>query len=162
MPEPINSSGNSSVHDPTSEMSLVDGCDPSAATCGPPPVASNVVTLDPVVVEGDPGVQALLRRHAADQCLSEKGNAVLSCSVAVLAATKAVVTASTGVGWPVAVLEGSIAALNAANCARVVVAYQDCVDKHEARAQAAVTCEADGGSLVVNERADELVCLVKQ
>ncbi len=143
------------------EMSRGDACDPSVATCADqPPAGKHVVMLEPVVVEGDAGVQALLRRHAADQCHGEKGDAVLSCTLTVLAAVKAAVTAR--VAWPVAVLETGIAALGAANCARVVVAYEDCVDKHVARAEATVKCEAEGGKLVVNESATELICQVER
>lgn len=165
MPDPIqsNGNGNSSIYDPAMEMSLADACDPSTTTCATQPRASeNVVTTEPVVVEGDAGMQALLRRHAADQCLDEKGDAVLSCAVTVLAATKAVVTASTRVGLPLAVLEAGIASLSAANCARVVVAYQACVEQNQARSEAATRCTAESGTLVVSERADELVCLVER
>lgn len=164
MPEPIQSSANSSVYDPGTEMSLADACDPSVSTCADqPPTSKNVVTVEPVVVEGDAGVQALLRRHAADQCLDEKGDAVLSCTVTILAGAKAVVTASTRVvGLPVVVLEAGIAALAAANCARVVVAHQACVEKHEARTDVGVQCRAEGGTLTVNEGAGELLCLVER
>lgn len=163
MPDPIQSNGNSSIYDPAMEMSLAGACDPSTTTCAVQPRATeNVVTVEPVVVEGDVGMQALLRRHAADQCFDEKGDAVLSCAVTVLAATKALVTASTRVGLPMAVLEAGIASLSAANCARVVVAYQACVEQNEARSEAATRCAAESGTLVVSERADEPVCLVER
>lgn len=102
-----------------------------------------------------------MRRRAADECFDEKGAAALTCGLAALAAAKSVVAAATGVGWPVAALEVGIATLAAANCARLFVAKDACVERFEANHEAAATCEASGGVPFVGARADELICRIE-
>ena len=161
MPDPIQSSGNSSVYDPSEQMSKADECDPSTTTCGSPPKAcSNVVTVEPVVIDGDAGVQALLRRHALDQCLDQKGDAERACGVAALTTAKTLLTATTGIGLSVALVDAGLVTFSIENCAEEVSAYQACVDREQAREVAAAKCEADGGVFLDGGRANELVCLV--
>lgn len=86
---------------------------------------------------------------------------VLSCSVMVLASTKAALTVSAR-AWPMMVIDASIASITAANCARLIRTHQACVEKHEARSEVNTRCEAEGGTLIVNEGANELVCLTRK
>lgn len=160
MPEPIHNHANSSVYDPTAEMSLADDCDPNTATCTAEPAAiPNVVTIEPVVVEGDAGVQALLRRQAEGRCADEKAQAVLTCSLAAFTGTKALLTAATGIAWPLAALDAGATVLGGVNCARTVRVYDACIDEQVERAEHAVECEANGGVPVLGSPAYQPVCL---
>jgi len=161
MPDPIQSSGNRSVYDPSEQMSKADECDPSTTTCGGQSAAtSNALTIEPVVIEGDAGVQALLRRHASDACLDQKGDAKRACGVALLTTGKTLLTASTGIGLSVAGFDAGLTVASIVNCAEEVGEYRECLDQVEAREQAAATCEAEGGVFIQGGRVGELVCLV--
>lgn len=119
----------------------------------------NVVTIEPVVVEGDAGVQALLRRQAEGRCADEKAQAVLTCSLAAFTGTKALLTAATGIAWPLAALDAGATVLGGVNCARTVRVYDACVGEQVERAEHAVECEANGGVPVLGSPAYQPVCL---
>jgi hypothetical protein len=139
MPDPIQSSGNSSVYDP-------NACDPSNASCVPPPApASQAVTIEPVVIEGDAGRQALLQKYDADRCRNELGDATIAC---------AMVGATAAGGGPVGAFLGAV------NCARVIAAYDDCVAQNRSYREASDSCEARGGLPLMSARPNEIICEV--
>lgn len=157
MPDPVQSTANSCVYDPNLEMLGAIGCDESIATCGPSAaVQREVVTIEPILIQGDAGAQALLKQLDTKRCLSQAGDAVLSCAVTMVAAGGA---SATGVGLGAAL---AAASLGAANCARVVTAYDDCVSEQQARREASQACEAKDGLPLLTADNKTLVCLVER
>ena len=141
MPDPIQSSSNSSVYDP-------NACDPEIASCAelPPPAPKNsVVTVEPVVIEGDAGRQALVQKYDADRCRNELGDAAIAC---------ATVGATAAGGSVVGAFLASV------NCARVMVAYDNCVAQNRSYREATESCEARGGLPLMSARPNEIICEV--
>lgn len=138
MPEPIQNNANSSVYDP-------NACDPTIATCAEPPPTRGVVTIEPVVIEGDAGRQALLQKYDADRCRNDLGDAGLAC---------AGLLAGAATMGPLGAFIGSV------NCARVIVASEDCVAQNRAYREAADSCEARGGLPLMSARPNEIICEV--
>ncbi len=158
MPDPIQSCGYHSGYDPSADVSAPPACDPTTTSCAPPPAGKPaVVTLEPIVVEGDAGAQALLKQFEQSQCQNDKGAAALACATMLGSAALTGLSAPTGAGL---VLGTSITVANAINCARLVTAYNDCVDDVQAQHEAATSCEADGGVPLQGASEGELVCLV--
>lgn len=131
MPTPVSAS-NSSVSDPSLQMSQPGGCDPENMSCAAPPAAAgqsspNEVTVAPVYVEGDAGARQLV--SAADaarvspSCTAEKYTAAIDCVVAGATALGGVAAATTGVG---AVAGFVLTAAMGANCAKSLVAVDRC------------------------------------
>jgi hypothetical protein len=93
MTTPI-STNNSSVYDPSTEMSFADGSAPATSNAGPTasvaPAGPPVLTIDPVVIEGDAGARQLVQRYEqsrrAPDCSVEAKEAALSCAKAGVAA----------------------------------------------------------------------------
>lgn len=154
MPEPIQSNANSSSYGP----SLTDSCDPTVASCGPPPAASpNVVTIEPVVVEGDAGRQALLQQYDADRCRNLGGEAVFACAATPFVALAGGASASTGVGFAAGV---AMTVYAAEECARLISAYDDCVEQNRSYREAAAGCEAKDGVPYTSANPNEIICEV--
>ena len=158
MPDPIQSCGNNSVYDPSAEESAPQACDPRTTSCAPPPAGKPaVVTLEPIVIEGNAGTQALLKKFDQNQCHNDKGAAASACATMVGAATLTGLSAPTVAGL---VASASIAFANAVDCARLVSAYNNCVDGVQARGEAIASCEGNGGVPLQSAHEGELVCLV--
>jgi len=145
MPNPI-SSTNPSV------------CDPSLATCAdfppdvPAPAAARptIVNLDPVVVTGDAGAQALLRSYDASQACGAQTNAVVLACLAI----------------PVGVVDGGISSayLASLNCGKELRALSDCRDEAPAVQSSATQivddCHERGGNVSAGAARNEIICEV--
>jgi hypothetical protein len=152
MPAPISSS--------TSTI-----CDPSLASCvdsPPPPVAPvaaaapSTVTIEPVVITGDAGAQALLRRYDATQaCGLEKQAAALSCPAIGLGVLNTLKD-------PISGIASSFHA--GLVCGKELRALSDCREQAEAlQADAArVTddCHARDGMVSPGAFSNEIICEV--
>ncbi len=159
MPDPIQNASTGPAYDSNWQDGLSQGCDPSTSCCGPQFAESRVVALEPVVIEGDLGTRALLAQHDANQCKNEKQAAAFTCIAAVEGVLLTAATAGSGVGL---VIGAGITATNFANCARAVVAHQDCLDQAQAKRDAIRSCEANDGVPLASAREGELICLVTQ
>jgi hypothetical protein len=163
MPEPISSNANSSVYDRAQLMSDAS-CDPSTTTCGPPPPSPpvNVVTIEPVLIEGDAGPSELVAAYdkanrPAPQCKSEAAAAAIGCGTAAFSAAATVGTSITGVGL---VAGAGVTAANLVNCWYLIDNYTECREVGAARAAAADRCEERGGVPLSGALDNELVCLM--
>lgn len=116
-----------------------------------------MVTLKPIVIDGDAGTQALLKKFDQNQCQNDKGAAALACATMVGTAALTGLSAPTGAGL---VVGASITVANAVNCARLVSTYNDCVDGVQAQREAIASCETHGGMPLQGAYEGELVCLV--
>jgi hypothetical protein len=152
MPNPIQSTSNSSVYDPAA-------CDPAIMSCQEFPPRSEVATIEPVTIEGDAGKQALLKQYDANQCWSKKGDAALACGTVVVSAVGTAVTSPTGVGL---VAGAALTTMAAANCVRLIADYDDCVDESRSKREAAAACEANQGVPLLSASGDQIVCLVER
>jgi hypothetical protein len=130
MTTPISSS-NSSVYDPSAQMSFADGSNSATASSGSTasaaPPAPPVVTLDPVVIEGDAGTRQLLERYERSRrvpdCSAEASEAAQSCAKAGLAAVTGGLAATTLVGAIPAV---AITFVESVSCGEDLAAYFEC------------------------------------
>lgn len=131
MTTPISSS-NSSVYDPSAQMCLADGSGPATSSSGPtapagPTASPPVVTLDPVVIEGDAGTRQLLERYEQSRrvpdCSTEAKEAAQSCAKAGLAADTGGLTATTLVGALPAI---AITFVESFACGEDLAAYFEC------------------------------------
>lgn len=133
-------------------------CDPSLATCAdvpadvPAPGAARpaAVSLDPVVVTGDAGAQALLRSYDAGQaCNMQQKTATLAC-----------------LAIPVAVVDNGLASayLASVNCGKELRALSDCRDEASALQSAASQviddCHDRGGNVSAGASRNEIICEV--
>ncbi len=136
MPDPVSSSPNRSVYDPSQ-------CDPSLASCAEPP-KPNVVTIPDVVIEGH-----VPRKPPG--CEQQKYGAVVGC---ILSAAEIAVSASDGMtkGIVTGLKEGFA-------CGKLVAEYLTCKREGEERTAAANRCEAAGGTAVSGVEKNEIVCL---
>jgi hypothetical protein len=130
MTTPISSS-NSSVYDPSAQMSFADGSGPAMSSVGPTasvaPAAPPVLTIDPVVIEGDAGARQLVQRYeqsrrAAD-CSVEAKVAALSCAKAGVAAVAGGLSATTIVG---ALPAAAVTLVESISCGKDLAAYFEC------------------------------------
>lgn len=156
MPEPISGPVAQSVYEPSSGGE----CDPSVASCGPEP-APRVLTLEPIVIDGSAGKNALVAAydrgsHQPPRCESEKNAALLTCGAAIASGVSMALSAPTGFGLLVAAASGGIAL---ARCGQTVDDYQSCLDEGAARAAAANLCEERGGLPVRGIEDAEVICL---
>ena len=151
MPDPIQSTP-SSVYDP-------NACDPAITSCAASPPRSEVVTVEPVVIEGDAGKQALLQQYDANQCWSKRGDAALACGTVVAGAIGTAVTSPTGVGLAIG---ATMTTMAAANCVRLVTEYDNCIEESRSKREAAAACEAKEGIPLLSATGNEVVCLVER
>jgi hypothetical protein len=130
MPDPISS--NSSVYDPSTQMSRADDCDPSQASCAMPgalgsPSSPREITLAPINIDGNAGAQVLVQRfeqaRRAPNCATELKTAALDCTGAAATALGAVACFTTVIG---AVAGVGLTFVNAANCGKDLRALYDC------------------------------------
>ena len=141
-------------------------CDPSLASCqsaAPPEAAattvvdSPVVGIEPVVVTGDAGAQALLRRYDASQaCGSESQAAALSCPAIGIGVLNALE------GGP---LTGLATAFHASiNCGKDLRALSNCRDEAEVlksnAEQVVADCHDRGGAVSPGSSSNEIICEV--
>jgi hypothetical protein len=153
---------------PTSISSATsNACDPNLASCidSPPaelpPVKAatpSVVTIEPVVITGDAGAQALLRRYDAEQaCLQEKDTAILSCAALVPGALSTLKDRVSG-------LAGSL--LTSVVCGKELRALSDCREQAEARQSEAARviddCHARDGTVGPGACSSEIICEVER
>lgn len=143
MPDPISSTSsapNSSHYDPSE-------CDPTRASCAPPP-APKQITLEPMVIEGRPP-------RSAPACERELKVAALGCSLGA-ASLVALALGKTSV----LALPGLVSLVKeAASCAKLISDYELCKSDGAARIADANRCEADGGTAVAGVERNEVVCL---
>lgn len=145
MPTPISSSNPST-------------CNPSTASCADSPTAADApragspptVDIAPVVIAGDPGAQALLRRYdASGACGAQKNAAFLAC-----------------VAIPVAIKDGGVASafLASINCGKELRALSDCRDEAQALQSSATQvvddCHDRGGKVSAGSSPNEIICEV--
>ncbi len=130
MPAPISSS-NSSVYDPSMQLSQGGECDPSNATCAAPPSAASQtappsVTITEVHIDGDAGKQELFKRleaRSTPSCAAEAKDALLACALSGATALGAVAASTTGIGF---VAGFSITLTTSAYCGKDLRALYDC------------------------------------
>lgn len=119
MATPISNS--SSVYDPSLLLSEAGSCDPSIATCAPPPNPQPTpISIPDVHITGDAGTRELMRRL---DCTTERNTAILSCTGAGAAGLAGVASSATVIG----AVGGLAAAFTAAiACGRDLRNYLDC------------------------------------
>lgn len=139
MPDPVSSSANSSVYDPSL-------CDPTRTSCIEPP-EPRVVTLPEVVVEGRVP-------RTPPSCKDQRNAAVAGCTLGI--APLLLSTAEKGVATPSAVLS---AVKEGMACAKLVSEYISCQRDGALRTAVANSCEAAGGTPVQGVEKNEIVCL---
>lgn len=129
MTTPISSS-NSSVYDPSAQMSFADGSGPVASSAGTtaPAVPSSppVVTIDPVVIEGDAGARQLLQRYEESRradCSFQGKEAALSCAKAGVVAVAGGLSATTVVG---ALPAAAATLVESISCGKDLATYLEC------------------------------------
>ncbi|MDF3065030.1 MAG: hypothetical protein K0R38_631 [Polyangiaceae bacterium] len=130
MTTPISGS-NSSVYDRNAQISFAAGSGPATSMAGPTasvaPAAPPLVTIDPVVIEGDAGARQLVQRYdqsrrAAD-CSDEAKEAGLSCAKAGVAAVVGGLSATTVVG---ALPAAAITLVESISCGKDLATYFEC------------------------------------
>jgi hypothetical protein len=141
-------------------------CDPNLASCqsASPAVAataavvdSPVVSIEPVVVTGDAGAQALLRRYDESKaCRPEWQAAALACPAIALGVLNALE------GGP---LTGLASAFHASiNCGKELRALSDCRDDAEVlrsnAEQVVADCHDRGGAVSPGASSNEIICEV--
>lgn len=151
MPNPISSAGPST-------------CDPGNASCAEfppatPPAASGtaVVNLEPVLVTGDAGAQALLRSYDASQaCGQPRTDLYLACSAIVLGVAN--ILDEGPIGGVASTFHASI------SCGKELRALADCRDEAQAlqssAAQLVDDCHERGGKVSAGALHNEIVCEV--
>jgi len=133
-------------------------CDPHLASCAdsPPAVpaptvsATPTVNLEPIVVTGDAGAQALLRSYDASQaCGTQPQTTGLAC----LAIVAGVVESG--------ILSAFVASIN---CGKELRALSDCRDEALALQSSATqvidTCHDRGGTVSAGASRNEIICEV--
>lgn len=145
MPRPI-SSNNPSACDPT----LATCADSPPAAAAPPAAKPATVDLAPVVITGDAGSQALLRRYDASKaCDTQKHGVVLACA--------AVVTNAAESG-PASAFLASIL------CGGQLRELSDCRDEagalQSSARQVIDDCHDRGGNVSAGASQNELICEV--
>src|SRR5262245_62017123 len=128
------SSANSSVYDPSAQMSFADGRNAAVPSSGPTASAAspapNVVTIDPVLIEGDAGAQQLVQRYEqsrrAPDCSLEAKEAALSCAEAAATAVAGGLSATTVVG---ALPAAAVVLAQSVTCGKDLSEYFACEDK---------------------------------
>jgi hypothetical protein len=145
MPNPISTSGAST-------------CDPNIASCtdfppaAPLPAVSSTptVNLEPIVVTGDAGAQALLRSYDASQACGPQKQALSLACLAI----------------PVGVVDGGISSafLASLNCGKDLQALSDCRDDAQALQSSATQviddCHDRGGNVSAASSRNEIICEV--
>jgi hypothetical protein len=145
MPSPVSSTSSSA-------------CDPSLASCAdsppaaPPPSAARPATVDvaPVVITGDAGAQALLRRYDANQaCGPEKRSAALAAANVPAAARE---------GGP---LSTFIASITAGKELRALSDCQEAAQALESSAKQFIEyCHDRDGTVSAGASPNEIICEV--
>jgi hypothetical protein len=118
-----------------------------------------MVDLEPVLVTGDAGTQALLRRYDENQaCGAEKQAAKLSCPGIALGIL------NTLEGGPLAGIATSL--LSSVTCGKDLRALLDCQDGAASLAASAAqvveSCHARGGTVSAGESRAEIICEVER
>ncbi|HKY34954.1 MAG TPA: hypothetical protein VJN18_03340 [Polyangiaceae bacterium] len=161
MPEAVTGHVHQSICEPAP---IADGgCDPSLMSCAPPP-ATQVVTLEPIVVEGDAGTSALVSaydrgRHEAPSCIDKRNSALLACGGVAISGVGLALSGSTGVGLLVS-SAGLLVSLE--RCLQNVDGYQRCLEDGAARADEANRCEEHGGTPAGGVDPRQVVCLTNE
>jgi hypothetical protein len=140
MPEPL-SSNNSSVYDRSTQLSPLDGCDPTTSSCAALPP----VEIEPVRIEGDAGKQALLERLESNRCGTEKAGAAL---------------AGLALGVAVVQLNPPGAFVSSLGVAKELSALSHCHQAGAERTAVVARCEARGGVAAQGVNDNEVICFV--
>lgn len=167
MPEPISARTSNTSY--ARDESSASTCNPDTQSCGPPASSTTraqTITLEPVVVTGDLGVQALVEQHSRasrlpPDCDKEFAETRQTCEAAltgVAASTAPVATAAP----PLAIAGLAINAFNAGReCGKAIASYTYCVDKNALHERNVAECKANGGVPAQGASADELLCFVR-
>jgi hypothetical protein len=139
MPDPISSSTNSSVYDPSL-------CDDTRTSCMEPP-EPKVVTLPEVVIEGRVP-------RTPPSCEQQRTAFVVGCTLGIAPVVLSI--AEKGVLLPSA---AASAVKEGMACGKLVSDYLSCLRDGAARTAVANSCEATGGTPVQGVEKNEIVCL---